>query len=68
MTPPDPVLVDNYIEQVAAAVNAIRSARGEPDAVEVSKAEFSAHSLAAVLCVSGGRFLPLESSSPPPAS
>ena len=65
---PDPRLIDSYIEQVAAAVDAIREARGEPERPEVSKAEFSAHSLAAVLCAAGGSFLPLETSSPPRAS
>lgn len=68
MTDPDPVLVDDYIAQVAQAVNAVREARGEPEAAEVSKAEFSAHSLAAVLCASGGRFIRLDPSSPPRSS
>mgnify|MGYP003630882577 CR=1 FL=1 len=68
MTDPSPILVEDYIAQVSQAVNAIREARGEPEVDEVSKAEFSAHSLAAVLCASGGRFIRLDSSSPPRSS
>ena len=67
MRPGASALVDDYLEQVSDAINAIRSSRGEPETDSVSKAEFSAHSLAAVLCVSGGRFLPVEASSTPAA-
>lgn len=56
----DPALVDKYVAQVFQAVDAIRSARGQSRGGRVSKQEFSAHSLAAVLCASGGRFLPAE--------
>lgn len=52
-----PDAVDDYLAQLFAAVRALREAQGEepdPDTPPVSKSEFSAHSLAALLCVVGG--------------
>lgn len=61
----DSRVVDAYIDLVYAGVRAQREARGElvpgGKGLTVSKAEFSAHSLAAILCASGG-FTPIQPS------